>query len=1066
MNTPEQPREPASAVRHDQNNAAAVVVAPAAAATPKNNHRPRSKFLPGRTSKSKPAQKRYGMVFFFFGVIVPVVAMLFETITHFCARHFFDPFPSPGHTILFALIPLSNFLAWLSFRKDLSSHYAFMSLISGMAMGIGCLYSLMFLPLAPLSCFFVLALGFGLLGLAPILSLPCTWMSGKTVCGLAHQRTYFDAHQVEHIGHLIILCMVVAVELPSTLTRINLSMSANPATMQQGITWLRKYGSQEVMLRACYERSGRATDILGSIYESAHPLGVDNARKIFYQVTGKPFNSVPIPASARATMQHTSAIHDLAGVNATVDDEFDLDADIAGEVVSGVARGLGVTASSVTGTIDPDAAVSELTWSFTFNNSSKIDREARAKILLPPDAVVTKATLVINGIERTATVMTRGAARAFYRQAVKEHKDPLLISMAGTDQILVQCFPVPPEMKVTIKLQMTAPLSLNNDEAELLMPSFAERNFQADAPMQLNLTSSRPFKVSQSTLTTVPHAGSFELTGTESQSDLARFTATIHCERDKNCTKSFSHDTDARSNFITEHTIEHHHQPGPKNLFIVIDGSVSMKDCFAQLIEGLRLLPKSLPAKITFIGDQTKDLASEFTDSSNKVYSQELDALSKLEPVGGQDNSSALMSRLRMAATDPGSAVLWIHAAQPIAKDRAWKRAQRIFNNQSNIPLLYDLQITSSADELVGGINAYGRLVRVPRSDSLRNDLLELYYSWRRMPPPKAELPPEFRHFETDSTNWSGHECKINIAPLWAYRQILISTQNQGGYKNGPSSVPSSVLVSGSPFETIDPAQLAMTYGIVTPISSAVVMDPIVTPQAIRTPEPTLLQKINDAYTRSLAALTSISVLDEQREMSSKSIEFKSRYAQTNEASQFAAKAPTLLEKDKQSDQQVDKSPMPTLHGATNGTTGSGDFKSWLAANKPLRQESVTHGFREPARGVNAGLIGAASDPSYTASPSAPAPAPATRGDIDLQPQGQAFDDRRSNLKKQSTSSRDQLYDSANAPTPTPAPTSQPFTWPFEKPAPEPDTWLLLSGLVAVASVMLVLERRRKAAKQ
>ena len=90
-------------------------------------------------------------------------------------------------------------------------------------------------------------------------------------------------------------------------------------------------------MRACYERSGRATDILGSLYESAHPFNVDQARRVFYQVRGKPFNAVPIPSSARATIQHTGAVEDPAGVNAGVEDEFDLDTDIAGEVVSGVA---------------------------------------------------------------------------------------------------------------------------------------------------------------------------------------------------------------------------------------------------------------------------------------------------------------------------------------------------------------------------------------------------------------------------------------------------------------------------------------------------------------------------------------------------------------------------------------------------------------------------------------------------------------------------------------------------------------------------------------------------------
>jgi Vault protein inter-alpha-trypsin domain len=390
-------------------------------------------------SLEEKAGGKHGTLFLFFGVILPVIAVAFELTTHFCAQHFFDPFPSSNHVILFLLIPLSNFMAWLAGRRDMSAHFGFMSLISGMAMGIGCLYALMFLPLTPHAALWTLVFGFGLLGFAPLLSVPCTWLSGKTVCKLAASRkTFFDAHQVEHIGHLIVLCLVVAVELPSTLTRMNLSLAADPATEKQGVQWLRQFGSEEVMLRACYERSGRATDILGSLYEAAHPVSIESARTIFYEVTGKPFNSVPIPAAARATIQHAGLVDDPNGLNADVKDEFDLDSDIAGENVSGVARGLAVSKTEVRGTVDSDAAVAELDWNTTFTNSSPYDREARAKLLLPPGGVVTKASVTINGVEHDATILVRSLARAIYRQAVAERrKDPLLVSTCG-----IRCSPM------------------------------------------------------------------------------------------------------------------------------------------------------------------------------------------------------------------------------------------------------------------------------------------------------------------------------------------------------------------------------------------------------------------------------------------------------------------------------------------------------------------------------------------------------------------------------------------------------------------------------------------------
>ncbi|MBL0188002.1 MAG: hypothetical protein IPP97_19915 [Candidatus Obscuribacter sp.] len=160
-------------------------------------------FAPGTKSHKKETDNKdkRGRWFLFFGVILPLLTVAFELTTRYCAQNYFDPFPSSFHVGLFCLIPLSNFLLWLSSRRDLSHFYGPMSLLSGMAMGIGCLYTLMFLPITPGSALYVLTFGFGLLGLAPLLSLPCSWMAGKTVCQLAHKSgTYFDAHQVEHIG--------------------------------------------------------------------------------------------------------------------------------------------------------------------------------------------------------------------------------------------------------------------------------------------------------------------------------------------------------------------------------------------------------------------------------------------------------------------------------------------------------------------------------------------------------------------------------------------------------------------------------------------------------------------------------------------------------------------------------------------------------------------------------------------------------------------------------------------------------------------------------------------------
>lgn len=798
-----------------------------------------------KSSKSKrnesPLIRQYGKLFLFFGVILPVAAVLFETNTHYCAQHYFDPFPSPAHVVLFLLIPFSNFLAWLSCRRDLSAHYGFMALASGMAMGIGVLYGLMFLPLTPMSCIAIAAFGFGLLGLAPLLSLPCSWLSGKNVCKLASKKkTYFDAHLVEHIGHLIILVMVVAVEAPSTLTRIHLSMAAEPDTAQQGINWLRKYGSEEVMLRACYERSGRATDILGSLYEFHHKLGINDARDAFYKVTGKPFNSVPIPPSARATIQHAGLVDDPNGLNAGVTDEFDLDADIAGEVISGVARGVSATESQITGTIDPDALVGELNWSFTLTNAWKYDREARAKILLPPGAVVTKATLTIGGVEHDAKIMVRSVARAIYQDAVAQRKDPLLVSTCGDDQILVQCFPVHPNSFMKVKLTIATPLELlaSTGKGTLVLPTFLEKNFQLQKQTEVNIKAPTMLDSNIKGLThgTIADkstgATTFNnilLPGPKDSNFFADQFISLTTDRDKNCQSVSCLDSFAKGT-VTKN-IESEHLPQPKRLIVLVDGSVGMLRWKQDVLSGLRQIPSGIPVKVIFFRDRENVLAE--TQTGSVEYAAALNAIEKLDFVGGQDDSVVLKNAVTEAfAHDQGelvagkfskqdtAAVLWIHGAQPMSP-RGGNAANFGFRGWQ-YPLLYNLQVAPGPDEILAGMEPCGEVVRVNRTGSPATDLLWLWQAWESKP----ESKPAYTHAAVQNPVAMSD---LRIRPISAgVAPVSIQNIKAPGYMAqlyGYNKLIAAYKRSGlSPSEAYS---LASTYHLVSPVSSAVVTDEI-----------------------------------------------------------------------------------------------------------------------------------------------------------------------------------------------------------------------------------------------
>jgi hypothetical protein len=895
--------------------------------------------------------KKRGLLFLFCGVILPTIAMLFETTFHFCAHNFFDPFPTPSHVVLFGLIPLSNFLVWLGTRKDLSNHYAFMSLASGMAMGVSCLYSLMFLPLTPISCFFALALGFGLLGLAPLLSVPCNLIAGKTVCRLADRKgTYFNAHQFEHMGHMIILVMVIAIELPSTLTRINLAKAADKNVIESsaGVDWLRRYGSQEVLLRSCYERSGKATDILGSLYESAHHTTIDQNRKVFFKVTGKPYNSVPIPKAARATIQHTGVITDPANLNAGVDDEFDIDTDIAGEEVCGVARGLSASQSEITGNIDPNTALASLNWSIAFTNDSKFDREARAKILLPPHAVTTKATLIIDNVERDATIMVRSQARARYKKAVMAKKDPLLVSTCGSDQILVQCYPVRPGQTVKVKLQIAAPMSITKDkQAKLMMPAFLERNFQVDTPVKVNIQSSDTLA-----------AGGFK--GDIENAKLACFGAIVSAPRNATSEAISYEGKELPGQFNITRNLRPAAYTGINSLLIVIDGSASMQQSFAQIAEALKAIPPSMQVQIKVVGDTTTELYPGLQAGGSAAVITAAETMKTMKAEGGQDDSATLDDALSLAAMSSKMAVLWIHAAQPVTSESSasiqasLKRAER--------PLLFDLQVMAGPNELLNGVNSQKTLVRVERSGDLTSDLITFFNACSDA---STNPEPEFAFSQVIAKNAPGVEIATTaensntipvdkrLAQIWANERIAEDLRNP-------------LLARGS-----EPGVLAQAFQIISPVSSAIVTEPEEKTLATAVkPKP----KFSERFRKPMGEIRALrrKISDDLSISRQIDLKFKSAASQLNSLSSAASTAsppgtqfnsmPTSyrakegdFEKMRANEEskQIAMSPMsgakdieaekgqsdsPTLQGATNGVVAPLEGSAFGGANDKLVQ--------------------------------------------------------------------------------------------------------------------------------
>ncbi|MCC7531930.1 MAG: hypothetical protein IT342_25735, partial [Candidatus Melainabacteria bacterium] len=662
--------------------------------------------------------------------------------------------------------------------------------------------------------------------LSPLLAIPALWKSSKYAVHLSrHHKTYFDGHQLEHIGHLIILCTVVAVELPSTLTRMHIGEAAHSKEPVKAIEWLRSFGSQEVMLRACYERSGRATDILGSLYEVKNPTSVNEAREIFYRVTGKPFNSVPLPASLRATRQNQGLLSDGESEEPNVEDEFDQDPDIAGETVSGVARGLSMNESKLAGFVDSNSCIADLMWNVTFGNTSKYDREVRSKILLPPGAVITNAFLIVDGTEREATVMGRSMARRRYRAAVADKKDPLLVSTCGADRVLLQLYPVAPESKIGVRLNIIAPLAVSEmNKVDLALPTFEERNFQVDIPTTLNLKADRTLSSSSRELKAKSGQLNCSIDGTLTTPELARFGAVVSVERDPKITQVIGSEF---ATYVGE-TIKKKTYPKPNQLTVVIDGSNGMSPHFTSVLKELGQLPADMPLKLVYVRDglMTNDTNRQAglmagTDMDARLMTNVnqfaettaaraalLKRIGQISCAGGQINLPYVSAELSTAMNNPNAAVLWLHAAQPIA-GKLDRRLELNFRRLKK-PLLYDFAVAAGPNEILSGLYACPGLVRVDRGGDVQSDLHRLFETWRNSTANASTGGIEY--FRKNATSEHIPKAGTALARLVAFDEISKIQTVHSGHRCSYAR---------------KAVQLSNQYHLVTAFSSAIITEPI-----------------------------------------------------------------------------------------------------------------------------------------------------------------------------------------------------------------------------------------------
>ena len=729
----------------------------------------------------------------FMGVIMPVISITFEVTTRTCTKTFFDPIPSMWYLMLVIFVPIAQLHVWFIIRRGTAKRLVLAGWLNALTLGVSLFYSFIYIPLLPLAALTLLLI-VGLLPLAPLLSLVAAIVQRhelKEIAAKTPQKIFIMRKAGLLAGLVLTAVFIGLVELPASITRygLKLAVSQSPETSARGIHFLRNFGSREYLLRVCYERKGSATDIVRYFFSVQDPVTPAEAQKIYYRVTGETFDMSPAPQSSGGRLLRQ--------------DVFDFDTDQAGVKIAGKLKGLSLAQSAMDIKADANGGVAYMEWTLVFLNEFAKPREARAEVQLPPGAVVSRLTLWVNGEEHEAVFAGRAKTSAADQQgAIQQRRDPVLITTAGRDRILVQCFPVPVGGEMKIRIGITTPLLLEGlGHAQFLFPHFIDRNFRIPDNVTHSIwiesktsisVASRAFISSQFTPDIFVKGGSIP------ESEMSKPETSVLIARTN--VPAWTMDPFQNGNFIIQQSFEARTPSHLHRLVLVVDTSAAMEDLTEHLIAALESIPAGFDFKLVLAdaGGLSRTLHPSYPDEASTI-------LKNATFEGGADNVPALLKAWDLATEKPGNnAIVWIHGPQRLQLQSAEDLKQR-WERGSYGPSLYSVQTKSGSDAVLKALDGTDEVKSVARTGALDVDLGRLFQRLTRQRS-TLEFVRTSKKVERFPDPDEAIEASDQLARLWASDEVT------------------RILAAGDESLNVVATMLAARYQLVTPVTDAVVL--------------------------------------------------------------------------------------------------------------------------------------------------------------------------------------------------------------------------------------------------
>ncbi|OYW53983.1 MAG: hypothetical protein B7Y80_00690 [Hyphomicrobium sp. 32-62-53] len=728
-----------------------------------------------------------------FGVALPAAVIIIEAAFRLCAEAFFDPMPTWAHTLLIASVPVTNAIALAHSRQRNTAPSPWLAGFLASSIAVSAFYALLFLPLAPIAVVAILYFGLGLLPFGPATScLSALALLGRIKA--KHVGTSFRRPIL--IGALTGTAALVALNIPGVATRLGLIWAASndTTTRERGLSTLRTFGSQQDLLRFTYDTGGKSGGPLSLLFGLTTPLIFDRGdadpmpsptkvREIFFRTYGVPFNAFPPPETGRKWARF---------------DDFAFDADHGAAQTGGRIKGLSLISSRMDGSIAAADGAGYLEWTFEFRNVSAIDREARLSLMMPQDAVVSRATLWVNGEEREAAYAGRAEARKAYEQvAVQQRRDPLLVTTKGAGRVLAQAFPVPRDGTLKMKIGMTIALHADGSRASFALPAIADRNFTigSETSHAIWIESKAPLTSSSPAFKSAPIANSgHRLEGTLTDADLARLRPEVIIEQNAVRPLAVAHINGAPE--IEQRLAPPSATPPTDPLIIVVDGSLRIRPHAAAINAALANIAPSRQVGLHIAAEPLVSIAPAPWSETHAARIRS--ALARHTFTGGQDNTPALIEALKTASTEANARLLWIHGPQPLRFEATASLLEQSADRIGTMPAIDHYAIEPGPNELWPDAPWAWRARLLPSHGDVATDLARILTS-----PARATIGrPASTEASATAPRGSSH-----IVRLWAHDEIL------------------ALMMKDPEGNRTEATRLAADLRLVTPVSGAVVLE-------------------------------------------------------------------------------------------------------------------------------------------------------------------------------------------------------------------------------------------------